>query len=131
MKKFLALGVLLALTMIGLGCGSSSKSSTLSQNTSGNVFLTGEDAPLSSVVSFNVTLNSVTLNGSGTTATVLSTPTTVDFARLVGLRSPLAFNSVAAGTYTSATIVLASPVITYVDMTQTPPAPSDPSQCAS
>ncbi|MGA2100449.1 MAG: DUF4382 domain-containing protein [Candidatus Sulfotelmatobacter sp.] len=122
MKKFLALGVLLALTMIGLGCGSSSKSSTLSQNTSGNVFLTGEDAPLSSVVSFNVTLNSVTLNGSGTTATVLSTPTTVDFARLLGLRSPLAFNSVAAGTYTSATIVLASPVITYVDMTQTPPA---------
>jgi hypothetical protein len=122
MKKFLAFGVLLALTMIGLGCGSSKSSTSLSQNTSGNVFVTGEDAPLASVVSFNVTLNSVTLNGNGTTATVLSTPTTVDFARLLGLRSPLGFNSVAAGTYTSATIVLASPVISYVDMTQTPPA---------
>jgi len=46
----------------------------------------------------------------------------VDFARLLGLRSPLAFNSVQPGTYTSATIVLANPSITYVDMTQVPPA---------
>jgi Domain of unknown function (DUF4382)/Domain of unknown function (DUF5666) len=122
MRKFIALGVLLALAMIGLGCGSSKSSTSLSQNTSGNVFMTGEDAPLASVVAFNVTLNSVTLNGSGSMATVISTPTTVDFARLLGLRSPLAFNSVPAGTYTSATFVLANPVITYVDMTQTPPA---------
>ncbi len=85
--------------------------------------MTGEDAPLASVVGFNVTLNSVTLNGQGGgTATVISTPVTVDFARLLGLRSPLAFNSVAAGTYTSATFVLASPVISYVDTTQNPPA---------
>jgi hypothetical protein len=122
MKKFVAVAVLLAFAMMGLGCGSSKSSTSLSQNTAGNVFLTGEDAPLASVVAFNVTLNSVTLNGSGTTATVLSTPTTVDFARLIGLRSPLAFNSVPAGTYASATFVLANPVITYVDMTQTPPA---------
>ena len=108
--------------MIGLGCGASNSSTSLSQGQSGNVFMTGEDAPLASVVGFNVTLNSVTLNGpSGATAAVISTPITVDFARLLGLRSPLAFNSVAAGTYASATFVLANPVISYVDMTQNPP----------
>jgi len=122
MKRLLAVGVLLALSIIGLGCGASNNSQ-LSQDKSGNVFLTGEDAPLASVVGFNVTLNSVTLNAQdGSTATVISSPVTVDFARLLGLRSPLAFNSVAANTYTSATFVLANPVISYVDMTQVPPA---------
>jgi len=122
MKRFLALGMLLALSIIGLGCGASNNSQ-LSQDQSGNVFLTGEDAPLASVVGFNVTLNSVTLKAQdGSTATVISSPVTVDFARLLGLRSPLAFNSVAANTYTSATFVLANPLISYVDMTQNPPA---------
>jgi hypothetical protein len=121
MKRFFVFA-LLALSMMELGCGSNS--STTGKNAQpGNVFVTGEDAPLSSVIGFNVTLNSITLNGQdGTTATVLSTPETVDFARLIGLRSPLSFNSVAADTYVSATFVLANPVINYVDMTQNPPA---------
>jgi len=123
MKRFFAVGMLLALTMIGLGCGSSSSSQGNTNTQSASVFMTGEDAPLSSVVGFDVTLNSVTLNGQDgmATATVISTPTTVDFARLLGLRSPLAFNSVAPGTYVSATFVLANPVISYVDMTQPTP----------
>jgi hypothetical protein len=120
MKKS-AIVLLLAVTMLGLGCGSNSSSSGGQNNQPGNVFVTGEDAPLASVVSFNVTLNSITLNGQdGTTATVLSTPTTVDFARLIGLRSPLSFNSVAPDTYISATFVLANPVIDYVTLTPSP-----------
>lgn len=126
MKKFLVLGMLVALTIIGLGCGSSNSSNSSnsgSNSATANVFMTGEDAPLSSVVGFNVTLNSGTLNGQdGKTATVISTPVTVDFARLVGLRAPLAFNAVAPDTYVSATFVMASPVISYVDLTQNPPA---------
>jgi hypothetical protein len=122
MKKILGLVLLVALTLMGMGCGSSN-SSTGSNPQTANVFVTGEDAPLSSVVGFNVTLNSVTLNGQdNSTATVISTPTTVDFARLIGLRSPLAFSSVPPDTYVSATFVLANPVIDYIDMTQTPPA---------
>lgn len=120
MKKFFAFALVIGLGMMGIGCGSNSSQNSNSQAA---VFMTGEDAPLSSVVGFNVTLNSVTLNGKdGSTATVISTPTTVDFARLLGLRSPLAFNSVAPGTYTSATFVLANPVISFVDTTQNPPA---------
>ena len=66
-------------------------------------------------------LNSVTLNGQKNTPQVVSN-TTVDFARLIGLRSPLAFSSVPADTYASATITVSSPVISYIDMTQNPPA---------
>ncbi len=119
MKKLFALALLCALSLMGLGCGSNSSSQN--SNSQGNVFMTGEDAPLASVVAFNVTLNSVTLNGQdGTTATVISTPTTVDFARLLGLRSPLAFDSVKPDTYVSATFVLANPVIDYVTLIPAP-----------
>jgi hypothetical protein len=86
------------------------------------VFVTGEDAPLPSVVAFNLTLNSITLNNSSGSATVLSTPTTVDFGRLVGLRSLLGFNPVAPGTYTSATFTMSNPVINYVNLSTNPPS---------
>ena len=71
---------------------------------------------------FQVTINSITLNGNNGSPQVLSTPTTVDFARLLGLRSPLAFNTVPADTYNSATFSLSSPAITWVDMSTTPPS---------
>jgi hypothetical protein len=125
MKRFLILAAAALLATIMLvGCGSNSSNSTPApgQAQSGHVFVTNEDAPLSSVVGFDVTINSITLNGQSNSPQVVSTPTTVDFARLIGLRSPLAFNSVPADTYSSATFVLANPVISYIDMTQNPPA---------
>src|SRR5271156_6216102 len=126
MKRLLGMMLLLGLSMLGASCGSSSGSSTspTASQQSSAVFVTGEDAPLSSVVGFNVTINSIALNGSGSSATVFSTPITVDFARLLGLRSPLGFNTVAAGTYTSATFSLSNPVISYVDVSATPPTVS-------
>jgi hypothetical protein len=128
MKKFLSLAGLLALALNFAACNgvsNSSSSSTQTQNAQGQVFTTGEDAPVSSVVAFNITINSITLNNSSSTALVLSNPTTVDFGRLVGLRSLLGFNSVAPGTYTSATFTFATnpaPSINYVDLTTTPPS---------
>jgi len=125
MKKFRALKLTVAAllaTLTLVGCSSNSSNSTQPAQQSGNVFVTGEDAPLASVVGFDVTINSITLAGKNNSPQVLSAPTTVDFARLLGLRSPLAFNSVPADTYSSATFVLANPVISFVDMTQNPPA---------
>jgi len=84
------------------------------------VFVTGEDAPLAAVVGFNVTINSITLNGNNGSPQVLSTATPVDFARLLGLRSPLAFSTVPADTYNSATFSLSSPLISYVQMVPSP-----------
>ncbi len=122
MKRFLVLTTTILLaTLVLVGCGSSNSSSSM-QSQTGSVFVTGEDAPLPSVVGIDVTINSVTLNGQNNSAQLISTPQTVDFARLLGLRSPLAFNTVPADTYTTATIVLANPVISYVDMSQNPPA---------
>ncbi|HXM63621.1 MAG TPA: DUF4382 domain-containing protein [Terriglobales bacterium] len=97
-----------------------STSTTTSAQTA-SVFVTGEDAPLASVVGFDLTINSITLNGTKGTPQVLSTATTVDFARLLGLRSPLAFNTVPADNYSSATFSISNPVISYVDMSTTPP----------
>jgi len=128
MKRFLSLAGLLAFALSFAGCNgvSNSSSSTQTQNTQGHVFTTGEDAPVSSVVAFNITINSITLNNGSTTAQVLSTPTAVDFGRLVGLRSLLGFNAVAPGTYTGATITFSAsnpaPSINYVDLTTAPPS---------
>lgn len=75
-----------------------------------------------SVVSFFVTINSITLNNSSGSVTVLSTPTTVDFGRLIGLRSLLGFQTISPGTYTSATFNLANPVINYINLSTNPPS---------
>jgi Domain of unknown function (DUF4382) len=121
MKRIFGVALLTLLAMLGVGCSGTGSSSSNSSSAPGSMFVTGEDAPLASVVGFDVTINSITLNGSNnTSAQVLTTPTTVDFARLLGLRSPLTFNSVNAGTYTSATFSLSNPVISYVQLSPSP-----------
>lgn len=120
MKKCVLLLVLLSLIAAAfLGCSAGSSSSGRS-GSQGSVFVVGEDAPLPWVVSFNITINSITLNNGSTGVQALSQPTTVDFGRLMGLRSLLAFNSIPAGTYSSATFNLSSPVISYITMTPSP-----------
>lgn len=126
MKRVLLFALLLAVAAT-LGCGGASNSNQNSQqNSSSPVFITGEDAPSSSVVGFNVTIDKITINNSDSTVTVLSTPEAVDFARLIGLRTLLGFNSVQQGTYTSVTFTFENtnpqPVISYVDLSTTPPS---------
>jgi hypothetical protein len=112
--------VILASALIGCGGGNSSNNLTSAQSAS--VFVTGGDAPLPSVLSFNVTLTSLKLDG---TTELLSAPTTVDFARLLGLRTLLGFNTVPAGTYNNLTISMADPSIAFLDLTTTPPSVSN------
>jgi hypothetical protein len=116
----LLLIVLVALATL-TGCGSGS-GSPAAQQQSGMVFITGQDAPIPSVLSFQVTIDSITLgtgisNGTVMGAqTVLSTPTTVDFARFLGLRTLLGLQSVPPGTYTVAQIVVENPVISVLNL---------------
>jgi hypothetical protein len=88
--------------------------------------VTGEDAPVSSVVAFNITINSISLNSSSTSVQALSTPTAVDFGRLMGLRSLLGFNMVPAGSYNSVTFTFETanpaPAIDYIDLSTTTPS---------
>jgi len=128
MKRFTLMFTLslIALLLIGCGGGSSGSNSLTTSQSQAPVFVTGEDAPVSSVVAFNITIDKITLNNNSATVTALSTPTAVDFGRLVGLRSLLGFNMIAPGTYTSATITFEgsnpAPVVDYVDLTTTPPS---------
>jgi Domain of unknown function (DUF4382)/Domain of unknown function (DUF5666) len=128
MKKFFAVAVMLGLSLMGIGCGSNSSSSqnSNSNSKSGSVFVTGEDAPASAVVGFNVTIDSLTLNNSSSTVSAISSPEAVDFARLMGLRTLLGFNTIPQGTYTSVTFTFENtnpaPAISYVDMTTNPPS---------
>ncbi len=95
MKRFLALSVLLALSGLNLvGCGGGTGPATFTTSPqAGAVYVTGEDAPLPSVVSLNLTINSITLTGTANSPQLVSSPITVDFARLIGLRTPLALQS--------------------------------------
>jgi len=124
MKRSLLMAALLAIAAT-IGCGGASSNQN-SQNSAGSLYVSGEDAPASSVVGFNVTIDSLTLNNGTSTVTAISTPESVDFARLVGLRTLLSFNSIAPGTYNSMTITFENtnpaPVISYVDMTTNPPS---------
>ena len=128
MKRFTLMFTLSLIALLWTGCGggSGSSNSLTSSQSQAPVFVTGEDAPVSSVVAFNITIDKITVNNSSSTVTALSTPTAVDFGRLVGLRSLLGFNTIAPGTYTSATITFEgsspAPVIDYVDLTTTPPS---------
>lgn len=124
MKKFLPFAFVLGLSLMGIGCGANSTSR--SPNSQASVFVTGEDAPASSVVGFSVTIDSLTLNNSTSTVNSISAPEAVDFARLIGLRALLGFNTIPAGTYTSVTFTFENsnpaPLISYVDMTTNPPS---------
>jgi Domain of unknown function (DUF5666)/Domain of unknown function (DUF4382) len=116
---FCALLGLLALS----GCGGSGSSgSDPNPSNQASVFTVGTDAPLPSVVSCQILVTGVTLNNGTTNVPVLTNSQVVDFAELSGLHELLDLNSVPTGTYTSATVTIANPVIAFIDTTQNPPA---------
>lgn len=124
MRNLRATGVLLALLgALGLcSCGGTSSALKTGGSGQASVFTVGTDAPLPSVVSCQVAITGVTISNGTTNVPVLSTPQVVDFAQLGGLHQLLDLNAVPTGTYTSATVTLANPVIGYIDTTQSPPA---------
>lgn len=86
----------------------------------GTLFVVATDAPLASVLAFQVTLTGMTLSDGSQSVAVLSEPQAVEFARLLGLRTLLGLSEVPAGTYTSVSLTLANPVISYLDLSTSP-----------
>src|SRR3984885_1842237 len=123
MRNSKSTGVFLVLlAVLGLcSCGGSSSGPNPAPNGQASVFTIGTDAPLPSVISCQIMVTGVTLNNGATNVLVLSTPQVVDFAQLSGLHQLLDLNAVPTGTYSSATVTLASPVIGFIDTTQNPP----------
>jgi hypothetical protein len=140
MKYTHSIRVLLWLAVIAgvAGCSSGSGtapsgsgSTTPTPAQSGSVYVLGTDAPLPSVVSFAVSVQSISLsNGSSTPVSILNGAQTVDFARFNGLNTLLDFNSIPAGTYTTATITLGSATLGYLN-TAPPAAPTIATTTAS
>jgi hypothetical protein len=108
-------------------CGGSTNSSSVTGNDTASVFTVGTDAPLPSVISCQIMVSGVTLNGTGPNGNainpnVLNGAQVVDFAKLSGLHQLIDLSTVPVGTYTSATVMLSSAQIGYIDTTQNPPA---------
>ena len=83
----------------------------------GPAFVVGTDAPMASVVSFAVQIDSIdATDASGNTVSLLSGMPTVDFARFNGLQTLLDMNDVNAGTYSKISITLGSATIGYLNM---------------
>jgi hypothetical protein len=125
--KWLSGILVLAMMAVASGCGggASSSTSTSVQQESGSVFVNGTDAPLPSVLSFQVDITGMTVSdGTNPPVSVLNGTQTIDFARLNGLHTLLDINSIPAGTYTSVNVTLANPEIVYLNVTNpqtTPP----------
>ncbi len=123
MRNSKLIGMFLAfLATVGLSsCGGGSSSQGASNETA-SVFTVGTDAPLPSVVSCEILVSGITINNGTADVPVLTTPQEVDFAELSGLHQLLDLNTVPVGTYTSATVTLASPVIGFINTGVNPPA---------
>ena len=79
------------------------------------------DAPSDQLVSFSLTVNSITLTDSaGKTASILSAPATVEICHLNGIQAPLVTASIPQDTYTSAVIAFSNPAITYINSSGQP-----------
>ncbi len=131
-----SLMLVVAACIAGCSAGSGSaptQSSGSNSNSSqtGSVYVLGTDAPLPSVTSFSVNVQSVTLSdGTSTPVSILNGAQTVDFARFNGLSTLLDFNAIPTGTYTTATVTLGSANLGYLN-TQTGSAPTIASMPAS
>lgn len=122
-KYVQALLLLLPLGLIA-GCGGYSGSAGAGAGAqTGSVFTVATDASLPSVVSCQLQVDGVSLNGS---PNLLAAPALVDFAQLNGLHQLLDLTGIQSGiTYTTATITLDAmtpPVIQYINTGVNPPA---------
>jgi len=107
-----------ALVLAGCSSGTGMGSTTTTTTTeTGPSFVIGTDAPMASVVSFSVQLQSVTAtDSSGNSVSLIGGAPTVDFARFNGLQTLLDMNDVNAGTYSNISVTLGSGTIGYLQM---------------
>jgi hypothetical protein len=113
-----ALVLLMAAALAASGCSSGVNQTNPTPTTqTAPAFVVGTDAPMASVVSFAVQIESVdAVDASGNSVPLLSGTPIVDFARYNGLQTLLDLNNVPVGTYNSVSITLGSATIGYLNM---------------
>ena len=106
-----------ALFVSGCTSGAGITTGTSPNTVTAPAFVIGTDAPMASVVSFAVQINSIdAIDSSGNSVSLISGTPTVDFARFNGLQTLLDLNDVPVGTYSSINISLGSATIGYLNV---------------
>jgi Domain of unknown function (DUF5666) len=111
--------VLLAGMLLAAGCGTSGMSSNPPGGTGGPMSAAQikiGDAPADRVISLEVSAGPIAMTPtSGSLVTVLSSAHRIELTHLSGTNEPLALLNVPQGTYTSMTITVANPEVTFID----------------
>jgi len=117
-KLLIALSMSVAALLV-VGCSGTTPATTTTQAAvTGPAFVVGTDAPLASVTSFAVQIQSINaIESGGTSVPLISGTPTVDFARYNGLQTLLDMNDVPVGTYNSISITLGPATIGYLNTT--------------
>jgi hypothetical protein len=109
-----------------MGCGGSKPPSQLvNEPASGSLVVFGTDQPSCDVESFTVTIQTAALvpQGGGGSVSITAPSQPVDFASLVDFTNILSFGGVTTGIYNQLTLTLASPQLTYLNTSASPPTP--------
>lgn len=113
-----------ALTACGGGAGSSSAGPTPSPTPTAKtaVQINIGDAPADWMLAISMNISSMSLTGSNGNVTVVSSPMSMEMMHLMGTMQPLAMISAPQGSYTSASISIASATVMYMDPKTNVPA---------
>lgn len=119
-KLFVSVIGLALLGLVGCGGSSSPVNNNGTPPPSAPAIVSVQDAAMDGVVSAEVTISGVTVNGKLTDGTavqasVLSKPRTVELTELGGVRAPLELSSLKEGTYDSVTVTVSAATVTYLD----------------
>lgn len=107
---------ILTLALFLTGCGGSNMNHAV-QTTGTMVTLQTGDALNDQIVKFELTINSITLTGTGgtaNTANLLSEPGEVEFTHEAGSFEPLTLAHVPPGTYSGATMMVSNPEVVAI-----------------
>lgn len=121
LKIFFSASIVLLLSWL-TGCGGSNASNNQSNNQAPpptqyqSVQVNVGDSPSDRVIAFSTNISSMVLNNSnGSTTPVASASVPLEMMRLAGTMQPLNVLSIPQGTYTGASVTLASMSVTFMD----------------
>jgi hypothetical protein len=116
-NSLLTVLALCIIAVLCVGCGTTASTVTNQQAVTAPAFIIGTDAPLPSVTSFSVQIQSIdAVTTDGTSVPLLSGSPTVDFARFNGLQTLLDMNDVPVGTYSSIVVTLGPATLGYLNV---------------
>ncbi len=101
--------------MFGCGGGGTTQNPGPQPNTTSLQVNVG-DAPSDRLVAVSMTIGSMTLaNTSGSSVTVVSSPTPVEMMHLMGTMQPISLMRVPQGSYSGGTVNISSALVMYID----------------